>query len=398
MTGRPPAQPSIARPWIAEPGTAHAVALEILLNGPISRSDIATRLRLSSGSLTRLSKPLIEQGLVVEVDPPHARGRTSGRPTKPLDIVGSARHFIGLKVTAESVVGVMTDLRADVLKSAARPVHSHAPDAVTTVVTAVVAELCEPDRPISALGIGLGGLVRDEGTVVSAPFLGWSNVRFGRMVENATGISTTVDNDLVAFTAYENWFGAGRGVDRFAVVTLGAGIGYGLVIGGEMINDVDSGLGLVGHWPVDPFGPVCPAGHRGCARSMMTTLAVISSVGSAVGKTVTYDEALDLVEHNAAARRIVDDAGLGLGRLLAAIANLTAPDVIVLGGEGVRLAAVARGAVESAMATDRDPHARSIPLVLTSGDDTEWSRGAAALAIRRYVRLDGTGDGAGRKG
>jgi predicted NBD/HSP70 family sugar kinase len=101
---------------------------------------------------------------------------------------------------------------------------------------------------------------------------------------------------------------------------------------------------------------------------------------------VTYDEALTLAEKGEpGARRVVDDAGRGLGRLLAAVANLTMPEIIVLGGEGVRLAAVAGDGIAEGLAMDRDARARRIPLVMTSGDDTEWCRGAAVLAIQTHV-------------
>ena len=101
----------------------------------------------------------------------------------------------------------------------------------------------------------------------------------------STGIPTIVDNDLVAVTECENWFGTASGVDRFAVVTLGAGVGYGLVVHGQIVVDEDSGIGLVGHWPLDPLGPLCPAGHRGCAHSLLTDTAIATEVSSALGPT-----------------------------------------------------------------------------------------------------------------
>jgi predicted NBD/HSP70 family sugar kinase len=222
--------------------------------------------------------------------------------------------------------------------------------------------------------------------VRSAPFLGWSDVELGSMLETATGLPTVIANDLTAFTEYERWFGAGRNADRFAVVTLGAGIGYGLVIGGEVVEGPDSGIGLVGHWPLDPFGPVCASGHRGCAQSVLTLSAVEHGVSAALSRPVTYDEALDLAESGEpAARRVVDDAGRGLGKLLAAIANLAMPELVVLGGEGVRLVGVAGEAVQEGLAADRDPRTSPLPLFTTSGDNTEWCRGAAVLAIQTYV-------------
>jgi predicted NBD/HSP70 family sugar kinase len=371
-------------PWTPESGVTQSVALQVLLNGPISRTEIARRLDLSPGSLTRLSTPLIESGLLIEVEE-RADGR-AGRPSRPLDIVADSQHFIGMKLTGDQVVGVTTDLRANVSATASAQLSSREPDAVAKVIGHLAKELAEQVPSVTALGVGIGGLVDDHTVVTSAPFLGWSNVLLGSMLENLTGIPTVIENDVTAFTELEHWFGAGRGLDRFAVVTLGVGVGYGLVIHDDIVVDSDSGIGLVGHWPLDPFGPLCPSGHRGCARSVLTQEAISGAVSTVLNRQVSYEEALTLAEEGEpAAKRVVDDAGRGLGRLLAAIANLTSPERIILGGEGVRLVDVAADAIHEGIRADRDPRARKLDLVTTPGDNTEWCRGAAVIAIQRYV-------------
>ena len=369
--------------WIPERGTPHAVALEILRHGPLARSDVARRLNLSAATLTRLAGPLIEEGLLEEIGARDQVG--AGRPKRLLDVKPGSRHFIGMKLTGAEVLGVVTDLRANVVHRAALPLPSRDPESVVTQVWSLVQRLAGAGYSVTALGVGVGALTRD-GVVLGAPFLDWEDVPLKQLVAERTGIPTVVDNDVVALTEGEHWFGAGRGLERFAVVTLGAGVGYGAVINGGIVVDEDSGIGLVGHWPLDPLGPLCPAGHRGCARSVLTRSAIVDAVGGALGRDVTYDEALDAAQAgHPAARRVVDDAGRGLGRLLAAIANLTAPELVIIGGEGVRLVSVARAAVDEGMRADRDPRARRIPLTTMAGDDADWCRGAAVLAIQTFA-------------
>lgn len=371
-------------PWTPSSGPSQSVALEVLINGPLSRSDIARRLDLSPGSLTRLSTPLIEAGLLVEVEE-QADGR-AGRPSRPLDVVPSSHHFIGMKLTGTGVLGVTTDLRARVIATDSATLTSREPEAVAVVLAELATRLADTVPSVTALGVGIGGLVSDHAVVASAPFLEWTEAPLGPMLEAATGIPTVIENDVVAFTEAEHWFGAGRGLERFAVLTLGAGIGYGLVVHDQLVVNHDSGIGLVGHWPIDPFGPLCPAGHRGCARTMLTQSAITQAVSAALGRDIDYDDALDLaLAGEPAARRVVDDAGRGLGRLIAAIANLTVPERVILGGEGVRLVDVASEAVYRGIAEDRDPRTTKLDLVTTPGDDTEWCRGAAVIAIQRYV-------------
>lgn len=371
--------------WAPQGGAVLDVAVQVLINGPVSRAEIARTLNLSAGSLTRLTQPLIEHGLVVEVGE-HQSGQV-GRPSRLLDVVPDSRHFIGIKLTGAAVLGVVTDLRASVVAVETAPLTSRDPEAVVETVSQVIARLSETVPEITGVGVGIGGLVGDGGLVISAPFLGWRDVELAAMLERSTNLPCLIANDITAFTEYECWFGGGRNLDRFAVVTLGAGVGYGLVAGGAVVASKDAGLGLIGHWPLDPMGALCSEGHRGCAQTVLAQDGICAAVSSALGRSVTYDEALDLAAQGvSAARVVIDGAGKGLGYVIAAIANLTMPELVVLGGEGVRLVQVAGQAVRSGIAERRHPAASEINLLTTAGDDVEWCRGAAVLALQAHVR------------
>ncbi len=375
----------IATPsWTSHHGTALDVALEVLINGPVSRAQIARTLDLSAGSLTRLAQPLIESGLLTEVG--EQSSGHAGRPSRLLDVVADSRHFIGIKLTGDGALGVVTNLRAQVVTQANTPLESREPSAVIAALAQLVGELRASVQEVTAVGLGIGGLVAADGTVLEAPFLEWTNIDLGARLEAAIRLPVVVANDLIAFTEYERWFGGGRNLERFAVVTLGAGIGYGLVAGGLVVQSDDAGLGLIGHWPIDPYGPLCEAGHRGCARTILTQSAISGAVSEALSRDVSYSEALDLASAgDAAARTVVDNAARGLGRLIAAIANLTMPQLVILGGEGVRLVSVAEPAIRQGLGERRDPRAAEVGLLTTSGDNAEWCRGAAVLALQAHV-------------
>src|SRR5262245_24095256 len=125
--------------WTPGNGATRAVALEVLIHGPLSRAEAARRLDLSAGSLTRLTAPLLESGLLVEVGE-QSDGRV-GRPQQLLDIVPASRRFIGMKLTADDVLGVTTDLRGNVLASERRPLAGRDPAAVVAVIGALVDSL-----------------------------------------------------------------------------------------------------------------------------------------------------------------------------------------------------------------------------------------------------------------
>lgn len=374
--------------WTPLTGTAHAIALEVLLDGPLPRSELARRLDLSAGSLTRLSKPLLDSGLLVETDSGY--DAASGRPTRPLDVDERSHHFVGVKLTADTVYAVLTTLRATVLAVEEALLPDRSPDAVVSVVAGVVRSVAGQADGVAlgdvrAVGVTVGGLVDAAGDVVDGPFLGWTSVPLGRALEAELGLPVVVDNDVLSLTRAEQWFGTARRCDHFAVLTIGEGVGYGLVVHDDVVDRPDAGIGLVGHFPLDPVGPLCPQGHAGCA-AMLTIGGVTARAAVALRRPVHYEEVLDLaVAGDPLAVRVVDDAARALGRLVAAIGNLTMPKIVVLTGDGIRLADVGARALAEGIRRDRDPRAAPLDVRVQLAGFSEWARGAAVTAIRTFV-------------
>jgi predicted NBD/HSP70 family sugar kinase len=377
--------------WNGLSDPARSVALEVLYHGPLSRAELARRLSLSAGSLTRLSKPLLDIGVLTEVGT-QLENRI-GRPAVLLDVVPASRHFIGIKLTGDEAIAVLTTLRAEVVASQRAELTSHRPEDVVALMQGLAQELSREVDGIAALGVSLGGRSVDNATVASAVYLGWNDVPVARLLTEATGIPTVVENDVTAVTEAEHWFGAGRQCERFAVITIGVGVGYGLVVHDRLVTSSDAGIGLVGHLPLDPLGPVCPLGHRGCSYAMLSIPGICASTSVALGRDVAYDECLDLAEAGEpAARRVIDDAGSALGKMIALVANLTMPHKVFVAGDGVRLAHVGRTAMMRGLAEWREPRAAPVDVDVQAFDFTEWARGAAVIAIQRYVlnQLSGT--------
>ncbi|GAB3173319.1 ROK family transcriptional regulator [Myceligenerans halotolerans] len=379
--------------WQPMDGLAQAVALEVLLHGPLGRSELARRLDLAPATLTRISTELLRSGLLVEA--PRAAQRRTGRPSTPLDVVPETHHFLGVKLSGETLMCAVTNLRADVLGYRESPLDSREPDDVVRQIAALVRD-AQDEHAIDAVGIGLGGVVTGDGTVSSAPFLGWDDVPLAALVQEAAALPAFAANDLAAFTEAQHWFGLGAGHSNFAALTIGVGVGYGCVANGRLLANDDTGVGLVGHWPLDPLGPPCTWGHRGCAEAMLTIPAIERDVSTALGRPVSWAGVLELAEAgDPAVGRILTASGRGLGRLVAAVANLAAPDLVILGGEGVRLAELTLDAVREGIEEHRDPRASAVRVELTSGENESWCRGAAVIAIQGFIRArrPGAGDG-----
>lgn len=366
-------------------GSARELARQVLIHGPISRADLGRRLGLSPASLTRLSKPFLDRGLFVEA-PDLVQGAT-GRPARPLDVRADARRFVGVKLSGDAAHAVLTDLRATAVAREERALDRHDPRAVVDVIGDLVETLLAvegPDLPsVSGLGVSVGGNVADQRVVTRAPFLGWRDVALADLLEARLGLPVDVENDVTALTTAEQWFGPARGRDAFAVVTVGAGVGYGLVMHDRVVTTPDTGLGLGGHLPLDPSGPLCVDGHRGCSTAMLSIPSICAQVGIAFGREIGYDEVIELAAaRHPLARSVTDAAGRSLGRMMGYIANLAMVDAIVLSGEGVGLWSVAGDTALAALAADRDPEASEVVVHVDDTGFDPWARGAAAVAIQ----------------
>ncbi|MEU9324748.1 ROK family transcriptional regulator [Streptomyces canus] len=378
---------AVAASWLPLSTGERSVAIEVLVHGPLSRTELARRLDLSAGSLTRLTKPLIESGLLIEVPeagtPAEVR---QGRPSQPLDVVAESRSFIGFKITEDMVYGVVTTLRSEIVTRHDRPLASHDPAEVADLLAEMTTELARGYPRLAGIGIGVGGFVQERAVVGESPFLHWRDVPLGELVEERTGLPVVVENDVAALVEAETWFGAGRGLDRFVVLTIGAGIGYGLVLGGRRVPCAEEDRGFGRHWIIDQNGPLTPDGNRGSAVSLLTIPNIRYQVHAATGRDHTYEEILALAAAgDPMPARVIDEAGRALGVLVAQIANFAMPQKIMLAGEGVGLMDVAGKTMEDTIRAHRHPLASPVDLETRVSDFHDWARGAAVLAIQVLV-------------
>lgn len=362
--------------------SAELLAREVLIHGPISRAGLGRHLGLSPASLTRLTRPFLDAGLFIE-GPEQSTGL--GRPARPLDIRSEALRFVGVKITGTEVLAVRTDLRAQTELELVRPLTGRGPEDVLRAIAEVVTELGDVSS-FAGLGVTIGGSVDAEGRVLRAPFLGWRNVDLAGPLSSRLGIPVALENDVVALVGAEHWFGRGRGLPHFAVLTVGAGVGYGLVVHDRVVAPPAAGLGLGGHYPLDPGGPVCELGHRGCSTAMLSLPSISRQLYIATGRELTLAEGFAAArEGDAGCARVLGDAGRALGVMIAAIANLSMAETVILAGEGVALHSEQSDLVETTITSTRDPDAEALALLVDDGGLVEWARGAAAIAIQRLL-------------
>jgi predicted NBD/HSP70 family sugar kinase len=358
------------------------VLLEVLVHGSRSRADLTRRTGLSRSSLSRLTRDLAELGLVVEGRPSQPNGR--GRPSEVLHLVPDAAFFVGVKLTGDALYAVVTDLHGKVVLAQDHRLPSRRVDAVVELIGEVVRGMRRRYSRIASVGVCLAGDVLAAGArsvVVGSNFLGWDEVGLEELVAAATGLPVAISNDVQALTVAHHWFGAGVGCSSLAVISFGAGIGVGLVVGDQLVGGAHGHPGKVGHLRVRDDGPMCDRGHHGCVAAYVTVPSVVANAGAA-----DLESALARAEAGeAAATRAVGDAAFALGVVIAHLANLVDPEKIVVTGEGLAIAHGAPEQVDAGIAARLDPASGPVEVEYRTLQFADYARAAAISAIRRVV-------------
>jgi predicted NBD/HSP70 family sugar kinase len=374
---------------IAHTHGAAQVFRHVLVSGPLQRTDLAWRTGLSQPSIAKITRTLIEAGYLTEQATTAGR---IGRPATALDVRADREFFIGVKVTGDELIGVVTDLRAQVRASRHEPLPGHEPEQVVAAIRGIVARL-RADLPVLRgrtldLGVCIAGDVdRDRGVSRYEPFLGWRDVPLAALLRRATGMEVVVDNDVRALTEAANWFGAGADADSFLLVTVGAGVTSGLVVDGRVRAGAYGVAGELGHVPVDRQGPKCYCGARGCLEAIAAEPAVVRRVAEVTGNpTVTLIEAIDLAHAGVEpVRAVFAAAGRAIGAAIAGVVNIVGPDLIVISADHIAGFDLFERQIRAAIDEHVFGAASQARIVIQPLPFEEWARGAATVAIARRV-------------
>ena len=259
-------------------------------------------------------------------------------------------HTIGVDVGGTKVAAGLVDEAGTILRRTRRPTPSASPDDVEDVIAACVSELCEGVE-VEAVGIGAAGFVTaDRATVLLAPNLSWRDEPLRDGVAERVGLPVVVENDANAAAWGEYRFGAGRGEDHLVLVTVGTGIGGGIVLGGQLHRGRYGIGGEIGHMQMVRDGRRCGCGLRGCWEQYSSGRALLHEAREIVGAQREYGrrllelgggtlEGIESVEVTQAARE-GDPAALEcfavvggwLGQGMADLAAVLDPGVFLLGG------------------------------------------------------------------
>lgn len=267
-----------------------------------------------------------------------------------------ASHYVGVDLGGTTMAAALLDEEGHILQKATVPTLAHqGHDAVIERMAQLIHEVVENTgvglAQVAAIGIGVPGMLdMEKGLVLFLPNLPgtWPRVPLAQRIEEATGVPAFLLNDVRSITLGEKTYGAGREVDNMVCLAIGTGIGGGVVVGGKLLLGLDGTAGEVGHQTIDPYGPRCGCGNRGCleafasgpAIASMGVRAVKQGLTTRIGELCAYDlNAISpkliyqaALEGDAVAREIYETAGFYIGIGVANLIAILSPQMVVIGG------------------------------------------------------------------
>ncbi|HVT40657.1 MAG TPA: ROK family transcriptional regulator [Gemmatimonadaceae bacterium] len=356
--------------------TARKINSQIALNlvrehGPISRADLARRLRVGRGMVTALVDELLEVGVIVEgasVDAPR------GRRPRMLFVRTRDRLAVAIDVRFSQTSLMLTDFAGTPIAMQIFETIAD-PRALVAELKARISRLLKQHRAAGKCdGIGLvvpGMVDQQTGRVLNAPQLAWRDVDVRTALAKATGFPVHIENAPIACALAQMWLGQ-RGLESprdFVYVTVSDGVGAGVVVNGEVVRGHGNSAGEFGHVPLELNGPRCLCGARGCLEAYTSNLATLcrylgNEFSPESARTLMIESGLTIADvitralsGEERATRALEETARYLGIGLAVIINALNPDQIFVGGEITavwdRISPVIRREIETRALTAR---------------------------------------------
>ncbi|MFG6150297.1 ROK family transcriptional regulator [Halobacillus sp. B23F22_1] len=255
-----------------------SLILETILNyGPISRAEIANKIRLNKGTVSSQVAELLHEELIYEKGPGKSNG---GRRPLMLLFNQKAGYSIGIDIGVNYILGIRTDLQGTICEEVSVRFQNlsldHMMNTLYEVIDNLIASSPYSKYHIVGIGIGVPGAVNKEGKILLAPNLGWQNVHLKQLVEEKYNFPVLIENEANAGAYGEKTFSHNQEKD-IIYVSAGVGIGVGLILNGELYRGANGFSGEFGHMTIEGNGKNCRCGNKGCWEVYASEQALVPS-------------------------------------------------------------------------------------------------------------------------
>ena len=366
-------------------------------HGPISRIQIAEQSQLAPASVTKITRQLIERGLIKEVD---QQASTGGR--RAISIVAETRHFhaIGVRLGRYDTTLTLYDLSSKVLAEEHYPLPERTQETLEYAILKTIAlfiESCQRKiRELIAISIVIPGLVDPENGIVRyMPHIPVENWRLVEALEKRFNVACFVGHDIRSLALAEHYFGASQDCEDSILIRVHRGTGAGIISNGRIFVGRNGNMGEIGHIQVDPLGERCHCGNFGCLETVAANAAIEQRVhhlleqGYKSRLTADNCHISDICKAankgDELACEVIEFVGRQLGKTIAIAINLFNPQKIVIAGEITEADHILLPAIERCINTQALKAFRHNLPVVRSALEHRSAIGAFALVKRAML-------------
>ena len=356
---------------------------------PISRADLARASGMQRSTISLIVEELVEERWVLEG--PTGRLPRGRRPT--FLRLNDERVIIGVDIRPTQITVALADVNCKFTSQTVMPTPTDPEVAVKSIVQRIqaIVRTCDKKKT-EGIGITLPGRFhQDSNRLIFAPNLKWRDVDLRNPIAKATGLEVELENAANACVLATVWFNRLEACRNLVVVTVSEGIGTGILINGQLARGLNSMAGEFGHVPLDPEGPLCSCGSRGCWEVFASNRAALRYYheSSSHAEGLSFADLLSLADQgDARAVNALDTMAHYLGRGMRMIVAGLAPERIILIGDLTRSWHRFGPVIEAEVKAQILPGG-GMPLVMPAHEDgMARLRGTVALVLQKHF---GTG-------
>ena len=374
---------------VASSETARDINRSVVLNlirrrQPISRADLARASGLQRSTVSLITDQLIRERWVV--NGPLGRLPRGRRPT--FLRLNDRRAMVVADLRPELTTVAVADANGRFLSQETMPTLNHPAKTAARLAASIQHQMqSHPELTFEGVGISLPGRVdQATGKIVFAPNLNWPVYDFRTPIEEATGMAVDMENAANACVLAEVWFGTGDVSRDMVVVTISEGIGTGLFVNHQLAKGLHGVAGEFGHVSLDPEGPRCSCGNRGCWEVFGSNRAAVRyyTESASDSESISFQDLMAIAESgDALAVKALEKMAHSIGRGIRLLVAGLAPEEIVIVGEFTRLwtqlGPIIRSEVESGMLVGPPPRIRP-----AADPRMARLRGTVALVLQKH--------------
>jgi predicted NBD/HSP70 family sugar kinase len=358
---------------------------------PISRADLVKATGLRAGTVSVIVNRLLRAAAINEGE---AAPSSGGRPATYLQINAEKAYVVGIGIGVHQTIYGVSDFNGRILNQRTIRTDSNAElflDRLANEIANLLASNFQRAR-FGGVGVSMPGLIdRVDGCLVRAPNLGWRDLPVREILESKLKLPIHVENDANSAALSELWYGPLKVWSAHCIlfILIVEGIGTGLILNGEVYIGSRIGMGGFGHISVDPNGPPCSCGNKGCWESVASNSATISRYRSSCPDAKPVDTLAGLIElaHSGdqCAKESLEKTGASIGRGIKGLAQGLAPEIIVIGGQITAAWSLVEPAISAELQSEYFVPGVSKPEVRPASVEQPAFFGAFPVALRTLL-------------